>query len=129
MLVLDASAVVEMLLRTRRGNAVANHLAEEAIAAPELLDVEVAFALARLERASSVSQLEAEAAVRLLIRLPVRRISNALLVRRAWAARSRLRMSDAFYVAASELAGAALLTCDARLSRAVSSRLTVIVVH
>ena len=129
MLVVDASAVIEMLLRTRRGETVAQHVVAETIAAPELLDVEVASALARLERAGTLSQLEAKTAVRLFTRLPVRRVSHAFLIRRAWAARSQLRMTDAFYVAASEWVGAPLLTCDARLGRGVSSETTVTVVQ
>jgi predicted nucleic acid-binding protein len=47
MLVIDASAVVELLVGGRQADWVAGVVRDEVIVAPELVDVEVASALAR----------------------------------------------------------------------------------
>ena len=56
MLVLDASAAVDVLARTIRGERVAEHLTRDDVAAPELLDVEVLSALWRLVRAGVLTE-------------------------------------------------------------------------
>ena len=53
MIVLDASAAVELLLGTPVGARVAGLIESDALLAPELLDVEVVSAVARLVRAAS----------------------------------------------------------------------------
>lgn len=116
--VLDASAVVELLLRTPTGLLVARHLDDVAVMAPDLLDVEVCSALARLERSGVITPTDAGDAVLRLGRLPVPRIACELLRDRAWALRDRVRVADAFYVATAALLRGSLLTCDARLARA-----------
>ena len=102
MIVLDASAVVELLLRTPRGQSVESHLSAEMLA-PELLDLECLSALGRLERAGQVSTDVADAAARGLSSLPVQRLSHLALADRAWSCRGSLRLADAFYVAAAQL--------------------------
>lgn len=118
MLVLDASATVDLLLRTPRGGRVATRLQGADVCAPELLDVEVCSALARLQRAGEVAAADAGDAVRRLVGMPADRIPHALLVARAWQLRNRVRVADAFYVGCAELMSAALITADARLARA-----------
>lgn len=118
MLVLDASAAVELLLDTRRGRLVGRHLVKEEAVAPELLDVEVCSALARLQRSGLLTGPEADALVGELTELPVQRIPHEPLLRTAWSLRERVRLADAFYVACAPLVHAAVLTCDARLARA-----------
>jgi predicted nucleic acid-binding protein len=116
MLVLDASAVVELLLSSKRGAAVERHLEGEQVVAPELLDVEVVSAFARLERAQRLEPAAASRAVARLRLLPVTRLPHAPVVREAWSLRSRVRVQDAFYVAVAQLVGGSLLTCDTRLA-------------
>ncbi len=128
-LVLDASAAVELLLRTPRGAQVEAHLADQLVAIPDLLDVEVCSALARLERKGEVTGAEGDEAVRRLGRLPARRIGAGLLRDRAWAMRDRVRVADAFYVAAASVVSGALLTCDARLARASLTNVSITLVR
>ena len=128
MLVLDASAAVDLLLRNARGRRVADRL-EDALVAPDLLDVEVTSALARLVRAGSVTERDATQAVAGLLRLPARRISAALLVTLVWQLRENLRVADAFYVACAQTLGAALLTTDTRIGAASVPGVTVTVVR
>jgi predicted nucleic acid-binding protein len=119
-LVLDASAVVELLLRTPRGERLESHLLGEELLAPELLDSECLSAIARLERADQVSTVDADAAIDALSRMPVHRISHLALTAGAWELRRSIRVADAFYVACAQLMSAPLLTCDARLASAPS---------
>lgn len=120
MIVVDASAVIELLLRTATGDRVAARLFDRpaSLHAPELLDVEVTQVLRRYEARGDLSAQRGEQALRLLGELPVRRHPHAPLVGRLWALRANLTAYDAAYVALAEALGAALVTCDARLGRA-----------
>ena len=118
MIVVDASALVELLLQTPRGIQVAVRLDGEDAAAPELLDAEVLSAMARLERAGTIDRADADAAVDVLESMPVTRVRHEVLNQRAWQLRDRVRIADGFYVACGELFTSPLLTCDARLARA-----------
>jgi predicted nucleic acid-binding protein len=118
MLVLDASAAVELLLLSPRGGLVEARLEGETVVAPELLDVEVLSALARLERAGQLDEGPASRAVDRLRRLPVTRLPHAAVTLAAWSLRPRVRVQDAFYVAVAALVGGSLLTCDRRLAGA-----------
>lgn len=117
MRVVDASAVVEMVLAEELGGRVFDALGGDDLLAPDLLDVEVTSALARMERAGSRSGAEVDAAMEAFGELPVARVGSRALRHRAWQHRHRLRVADAFYVACAELVGAPLVTCDARLAR------------
>jgi predicted nucleic acid-binding protein len=127
-LVLDASAVVDLLLRNPRGRRVAERL-DDALVAPDLLDVEVTSAFARLVRADSVSADDARRALAGLVRLPARRVHTALLVASAWELRQVVRVADAFYVACAAVLGVPLLTTDTRIGGASVPGVTVVVVR
>ena len=128
-LVVDAAAVVDVLLRTPRGELVASALARDDLAAPELLDVEVVSALARHVRGGQLDSHHALSAVEDLAGLPVDRVAHALLLRDAWQLRDRIRVNDAFYVACAQLLDAPLLTTDARLARAPLPGVSVLLVR
>lgn len=116
LVVVDASAIVELLLRTPTGGSVGRHLGEAV--APELLDVETVSAIGRLTRAGHVTALDGRAAVRRLQSLPVDRVPHAPLVGAVWELRDRVRIADAFYVALAMTLQVGVLTTDARLARA-----------
>lgn len=109
---------MELLLRTSKGTRVAAAVAGQDTAAPELLDVEVLSAAARLVRAGVLTDADAARVVGALHRMPVTRVSHAALSVRAWELRDRVRIADAFYVACAEFFACPVLTCDARLARA-----------
>lgn len=121
-MVLDASAVVELLLGSTRGEAVIEAIrdrgAEARLHAPDLLDVEVAQVVRRLVLQGSVLEARGAGAIELLGRLPVTRHPARILLPRIWALRSTLTAYDAAYVSLAETLGAPLLTCDERLARA-----------
>lgn len=120
MIVLDASAIVELLVGTARGRAVAARIADPDLGlhVPHLADVEVAQALRRYEREGALDPDEARSAIDTLTELDLERHSHEPLLRRVWSLRENLTAYDAVYVALAEALDSKLVTCDARLSRA-----------
>jgi predicted nucleic acid-binding protein len=127
-IVVDASAVVDLLRGDALGRRVAAHLGD-ALVAPDLLYVEVASAFARFVRTGSLDVRAADDALRRLARLAVTPTSTALLISRAWSLRDRVRVTDAFYVACAMAFRAPILTTDARLGAAALPGVTVTVVR
>jgi predicted nucleic acid-binding protein len=129
-IVVDASALIELLLRTPVGERVEARLFDRpsTLHAPELLDVEVLQVLRRYEARGEISAHRSATTLRLLDELPVRRHSHAPLVARIWTLRTNLTAYDASYVALAEALGAILVTCDGRMARAPGVRATVEVV-
>lgn len=120
MIVLDASALVELLLGTRQGRSVAARIADPSLGlhAPHLADVEVAQALRRYVRAGELEPASAAAALLDLRSLDLERHGHEPLQDRVWALRENLTAYDAVYVALAEALESTLLTCDGRLARA-----------
>ncbi|SRR5205814_1311888 len=120
MAVLDASVVVEMLLRTPAGRSAFRRLAEEArrLHAPHLVDVEVMYALRRLVQKRELSPQDAGIAIDALPQLEIQRHGHLLLLPRVWELRESVTAYDAAYVALAETLNLPLLTCDGKLSRA-----------
>ena len=119
MIVVDASVLVATLADDGRDGARArNRLVGCELAAPELVDLEVASALRRLVAAKQVTVRRAELALSDLLDLPLRRAAHEPLLRRCWELRRNVSVYDAAYVALAEALDAVLLTADARLSRA-----------
>lgn len=120
MIVLDASALVELLLGTESGRSIADRIADPALAlhVPHLADVEVTQALRRYVREGALDSGSASAALADLAALDLDRHSHEPLLERAWALRENLTAYDAVYVALAEALDCVLLTCDGRLARA-----------
>lgn len=120
MIVLDASAAVEVLLQTAAGVPVTDRLFEAGVSlhAPHLLDIETSQILRRFVRKGEVTPDRARQALEDLADLPLERYSHDFLLPRVWSLRQDLTAYDAVYVALAEALGATLLTRDARISRA-----------
>lgn len=121
--VVDASAAIDLLVRSDAGERVRQRLADDADAtliSVAHLDAEAFSGLARLQRAGVLTVTEVGELLSRLARLDVRRvpISGALLDA-AWRMRDNIAARDALYVAAARDLGCALLTTDERLARAV----------
>jgi predicted nucleic acid-binding protein len=121
-IVLDASAVLELLLRTSTGDEIARRIGAESLAVPHLVDVEVAQVTRRYERAGTVSASRARQLLVDLVDLDAARYPHDVLIARAWQLRANLTAYDAVYVALAEGLGAVLVTCDGRLARAPGHR-------
>ncbi len=124
--VIDASALVEVVLRTELGEVVANTIRDRRLIAPELIDAEVLATLRRSVLAKSVSDLEAGVAVHRLIYAPITRYPHRSLIEKAWRYRQNVSAYDAFYVALAHKNRVPLVTVDARLSRAPVTDVAVI---
>ena len=122
MIVLDASAAVQMFLGSPRGRRVQDRLGSHAIHVPELLSIEVIHALRRLLRLDHISLHRASAAVYDLVSLDAVRYAHDPLTLRTWRLRDSLSAYDALYVALAETLDCSLVTCDGRLARSTGHR-------
>lgn len=117
--VIDASALVELILVSSRGQSVATALERfDVIHAPAHVDAEVLSALGRMHRARSISANTVSACLGDLERATIVRHPVAALLVGAWARRDQFRLADALYVELADALGAALLTTDSRLATA-----------
>lgn len=118
MIVLDASAVLEALLRTPAARAVERRLFDpsETLHAPHLLDVEVAQVVRRYAANGELDIQRGRSAIADLADFPLRRYPHDFLLPRVWDLRNNLTAYDAIYVALAEALDAPLLTRDKRLA-------------
>lgn len=118
MIVLDASALVELALATPTGLRVAGRISDagEGLHTPHLADLEVAQVLRRYWRQGLVSETEAVEGLAALRNLGLRRHAHEPLLERIWNLRANLTAYDAVYVALAEALPALLLTCDRKLA-------------
>lgn len=118
MIVVDASAAIEMLLVSARGTRVAARVlrAGETIAAPHLIDLEVAQVIRRYVASGELAAERGEQAVHDWLEVPVARYPHDVLLPRVWELRHNVTAYDACYLALAEVLDAALVTCDRRLA-------------
>jgi predicted nucleic acid-binding protein len=118
-IVLDASAVLELLLGTPAGARVARRIEgpAETLRAPHLVDLEVAQVLRRFQREGDIDEARGRQALEALRGLDVARYPHDVLLPRIWQLRSAVTAYDAAYLALAEALAAPLLTADARLAR------------
>lgn len=126
MIVLDASAAVELLAGSIAGAPVEEALASEQAYAPDVFALEVLQTLRRLTRRGQMSAERTAAAFAALDRLPVLAYPHAPLLPRVWELRDRCSAYDGAYVALAEALGAPFLTADARLARAATGLVEVV---
>jgi predicted nucleic acid-binding protein len=124
MIVLDASALVELLLGTTPGHKIAARIADPSLGlhTPHLADVEVAQALRRYVREGALDSDTAASALTDLRSLDLERHAHEPLLDRVWSLRKNVTAYDAVYVALAEALDAPLVTCDGRLARAPGIR-------
>jgi len=125
-IVLDASAAVELLVGTRLGERVAARIGDPATSlhAPHLVDLEVAQTLRRYLASGTLEPDRARRALEALGQLDLTRYPHDALLPRIWALRANLTAYDAAYVALAEALGGSLLTCDSKLARAAEAAAT-----
>lgn len=119
-LVLDASAVVDLLLRNQLGGRVRERLVEVDLHSVAHLDAEVFSALARIHRGGALTAHAVDVRLGLLGSLDISRVSIApTLLHEAWAFRGHVAARDALYVALARRLDCRLLTTDQKLAKAV----------
>jgi predicted nucleic acid-binding protein len=119
-IVVDASAILEIILNTPRGSKVAALFRSpgETLHAPHLLDIEVAQVLRRYVLSGDLDKHRGDQAIADFSLLPIERYPHGELLDRICQLRDSLTAYDATYVVLAEALEARLVTCDARLSRA-----------
>ena len=124
MIVIDASALLEVLLNTPASAKVTERLFGRAdtLHAPHLLDLEVAQVLRLYTLSGEMSAERSEQALDDLADLPLNRYPHDLFLRRIWSLRRNLTAYDAAYVALAEALNAPLITRDAALARVSGHR-------
>jgi predicted nucleic acid-binding protein len=127
LIVIDASALLEILLRTSRAERLMERAlaASERLHAPHLLDIEIAQALRRLVQRQEITARRAEQALADYAQLLIERHVHQPLLERIWQLRDALTAYDGAYVALAEALDAPLLTCDAKLARSHGHRATI----
>jgi predicted nucleic acid-binding protein len=117
-LVIDACALVELLLQTSTGGRVARAVGGASLIAPDVVIPEVVQSLRGLERGGKVSGARASTAVRRLAESEIARVPTRVLLRDIWSLRANVSAYDACYVALARALGCPLLTTDRSLTRA-----------
>lgn len=120
MIVIDASALVEILLGTPEGQLLAFRLfvPGQVMNAPFLVDVEVINALRRMLFAGDIEEARALNALDRLESYSIVRHEHVGLLPRIWELRHNFSAYDAAYVALAETLDAPLITHDSRLAAA-----------
>jgi predicted nucleic acid-binding protein len=97
-------------------------LTDEALAAPELVDLEAVSVWRRHVAAKLMTARRAALAVSDLENLPLQRSPHRPLLERIWELRHGVTPYDAAYIALAEVLDVVLVTADARLARAPGIR-------
>lgn len=117
MIVVDAAAVVDVLVATDGTHGLRESMAKQELNAPTLLDYEVISAVRALTLAGRLSAARSEDLLSDFDDLPITRWqSSHPLRRRAFQLRNNVSAYDAAYVALAEALDCTLLTRDSKLA-------------
>jgi predicted nucleic acid-binding protein len=116
--VVDASAIVELLLSTTVGRAVGRRIQRHGLHAPAHIDAEALSALGRLQRDGRLAERDVASRLKFLAEAPIERHRLSSLLLGAWRRRKNIRLVDALYVELASQLGLPLLTADTRLAAA-----------
>ena len=124
MIVSDASALVEILIRSPAASAIQRRLGarDQTLHAPHLIDLEVAKALRRFARTGQIEVTRGTQVLEDFLEVRLIRYPHHPLLPRIWELRHSVSAYDAAYVALAESPDVPLVTRDARLAAAKDHR-------
>ena len=124
MIVLDASAAIDWLIRSPAGQQIEKRVfsRNNTVHAPHLLDLEVTQVLRRLTQEGKISGQRADLAIQDLLDLRIVRYPHFIFLPRVWQLRHNLSAYDAAYVALAEILDAPLITRDGKLAASSNHR-------
>lgn len=124
MIVVDASAVLELLLRAASHRPLVTRTLDSGclLVAPHLLDLEVVHVLRRYVANGDLPTSRAEQAIADYGNFRINRYSHQPFLLRIWQLRGNCTAYDAAYIALAEALAAPLVTCDRRLATAPGHR-------
>ncbi|MGH3929116.1 MAG: type II toxin-antitoxin system VapC family toxin [Pseudonocardiaceae bacterium] len=125
MIVVDAGAVLELLLRTSAGAQVEDLFDREEVTAPDLVDAEVFSGLIRARKSGRLSEDELSSRVELLRDVDVERYPARELLSRAQSCAAALSGYDALYAALATVLRCPLLTADSRFAATAVDQLDI----
>jgi len=120
LIVVDASALIEVLLRTPASIVVESRLFApgQTLHAPHVLDIEVAQVIRKYAARGEIDAERGRLALNDLGDLRMQRYPHDFLLPRIWSLRNNVTAYDAAYIALAEALNAVLLTRDHRLAGA-----------
>jgi predicted nucleic acid-binding protein len=116
--IVDASAMVDLLVGTAVAPSVEERLRGHEIHVPAHFDAEVLSALGRLQRAGEMTVRQVTARLERVAAAPIQRHLLAPLLSGAWKLRHNLRLVDALYGELATRLDAPIVTTDAVLAAA-----------
>lgn len=124
MIVVDAAAILEVLLNTAAAPRIVKRLftGRETLHAPHLLDLEVAHVLRRYWLAGVLSHERGLEALQDLTDFPLTRYPHDLFLPRIWELRQNFTAYDAAYLALAETLRAPFVTRDKALASSSGHR-------
>ena len=124
MIVVDASALIEVLLNTSAASRLVDRLFAqgETLHAPHLIDVEVEQVLRRYALAGMLGAERGAEALEDLADFPMARYPHTPFLSRIWEMRHNVTAYDAAYLALAEALAAPLVTRDAKLASVAGHR-------
>jgi len=119
-IVIDASAAVEVLLQTPAAGKIATRIFDpaETLHAPHLIDLEIAQVLRRYLQTKQADEQRCETALQDWLVFPIRKYAHEHLLTRVWELRDNVTAYDGVYIALADALDAPLLTRDKRLANA-----------
>jgi len=127
LIVLDASAALELLLNTATGKLIAREITNQGVTlhAPHLIDLEIVHTLRRYVLKGAISEAQAQALINYWLQFDVVRYAHEPFIATIWQYRNNLTVYDAAYVALAKILPAILVTCDAALTDITRSDRTI----
>jgi predicted nucleic acid-binding protein len=114
--IVDASAMVDLLVGTAVAPSVQERLRDHELHVPTHFDAEVLSALGRLQRAGEMTVTQVTARLEHVAAAPIQRHVLAPLLSGAWKLRHNLRLVDALYVELANRLDASIVTTDPGLA-------------